>query len=189
MIDIDKLMDEIPFGNTEFQIRNFTDSSLNENDLPGRKLRYHLLQYRTKKHGLAESKIRFKKALNKIDHFSEKSNSASNEYKKRKYLLKVEMEKAKIEQYQGLIKDSEREIQIHLEEIEKIGFLTRDQFEQNEYDYWKDRLIQEAKCQIISVGTIQEGTIKALDNIGIRIRRNGNQLLFPSEIENKLLDY
>lgn len=165
-----EIMDAVPFGNSKFQIEQMiipTESiertyrmicvnahakytALKEADFRRRKLEIEL------------RKARYEYANFKMTEGFEKDLKAVD-IEEGEYKLWIE---------EKLIKDAVIELEIYLGWLEKIikdrgGMMTREQFDASEPEYWKRRAIRQSERAMISSGTIDEGNIELLQQIGI----------------------
>lgn len=181
----DKLKN-VPFGDSIFQIVNFISNEYT----PERSYRKILLQLDKKNKAMMECKFRRKRREIDILEIEKKLQNA-NEFEK----MRLEIDKEEAEYYLEseikLIEDCIIEIKTYEKLLEQFPDFSRNDFEKSEYGYWKKRLIKDAECQINSMGTVSEGTIKALGQIGIKgIQKNdqGNLIIFEDK-EFKINDY
>lgn len=177
-----ELMDNVPFGNSSFQILNFT-----ENQTPERQYRNILLQLHQKINALKECEFKRKRINIDIQEIKNKLKIAEG-FEKERLEIDIEEKEYHLKSQEKLIKDAMIEINIYNEVLEKLPKFTREEFENAELGYWKDRLENDAKKELISTGTISVGTQQALEKIGINIKKNNqNQLCFEYSEKIKLL--
>ena len=181
---IENMMKEIPFGNSEFQMRQFTAGM----EPPERRVRYHLLQLRTKNRALKEVEVNLSRLINDIEELKEIKNIESNKFEKRRHEIDIKDKQNQINDIEILIQDTLSECKFHYNELEILPEFSREDFEKGELNYWQKRLLNDAKYQLISSGTINHDTIRSLDNTGIQIRRDGQgQMILPDEFKKVFL--
>lgn len=171
-------MINIPFGNSEYQIKTFT-----ENLTPERKYRFCLLQIDQKERALKECQFRRKKIEIDIEEINETILSNTNKFEVKKLKIDLEEKLFNLDCEIKLIEDAIIEIQIYKKMIEGMSF-TREEFENSEQIYWKKRLINDARKELLSTGTISVGTITSLEQVGVQIKRNGNYIEITMEDNN-----
>ena len=78
-----------------------------------------------------------------------------------------------------MIEDAMIEMNCYQQHLDKLPVLTRDEFEEKEYQYWKNRLEDDAKKELLQYGTVTVATAKQLESMGVKIGKNENkQLVF-----------
>lgn len=163
----------IPLGNSLFQIQNFIVIGP-----PERKLRTCILQLRQKETALKECQFRRRKLEIDKQEKLEKLKTASG-YSKKRLEIALERIEFHMENERELIADCLVEIQTYKTIMKDLPEITRQQFEDAEYDYWKERLLKDAQHEFISMGTVTKGTIDALEQMGIFVKRNKeNQITY-----------
>ena len=188
---IDEKFKNVPFGNSVFQIQNFIANQ----DTPQRSYRHVLLQLDAKIKAMKECSFRRRRKEIDIKEIEEKLKIAEGYVKER---LEIDLEEA---QYQmeaeiKLIEDAAIEIAAYEKILEKLGDFTREEFEQAERGYWEVRLLKNAQKEISTRGTVDIGTLNALEQIGVKIERGSDGLhritgnisskhLLSSEIKNQ----
>jgi hypothetical protein len=163
---IKKLLEDAPsFGNSEFQIKAFALGQ--HNGHRSRTYRQALLDLNDKYRSLMHSKFNKKKQVINIKKKIREIELETDELNKE--MLKVELEESKflLSVDEKIIKDCIRDCTIFLEEIEKIKPVTSDEYEKEELEYWKTRLIQDAQLEVLQTGSIGKGTSKSLISIGV----------------------
>lgn len=159
---------EIPLGNSIFQIQNFIVTGT-----PERKLRTCLLQLRQKETALKECVFRRRRYEIELKELNEKLLKATS-YEAAKVQIDIEELNYKLDSEIELINDCVIEIAVYRRLMEDLPNATRLDFENAEYEYWKERLLTDARHEMTSAGTVSKGTIESLENMGIRVGRDAN---------------
>lgn len=169
----------VPLGDSSFQIQNFIAVGT-----PERKFRTCSLQLRKKQQALKECEFRRKRKLIDIEEIELKLKKAKGFEKRR---LEIDLEEAQygLESEVELIEDCIFEIKLYERILEDLPQVTRKDFEEAEYDYWKERLLRDAKHELASLGTVSKGTIDALEQIGIVVNRDNVGKLMFNEVKTK----
>ncbi len=169
----------VPLGDSSFQIQNFIAVGT-----PERKYRTCFLQLRKKQQALKECEFRRKRKTIDIEEIEKKLKTAKGFQKRR---LEIDLEEAEygLESEIELIEDCIFEIKLYERILEDLPQVTRKDFEEAEYDYWKDRLLRDAKHEFASIGTVSKGTIDALEQVGINVNRNDKGQIIFNEIKSK----
>lgn len=164
---------EIPLGNSIFQIQNFIATGP-----PERKLRACILQLRQKEIALKECIFHRRRFEIDIAEIKEKLLTTIG-YDKERLQIDLEEKEFGLSNEIDLIADCIVEIATYRKIIEDLPKVTRSDFENAEYSYWKERLLRDAKHEITSSGSISKGTIDALEQMGIEVGRNeSNQIVY-----------
>ena len=174
----------VPFGNSAFQILNFTAGK----ETPQRRYRHCLLQLNQKLNTLKECEFRRKRHDVDILEIKEKLKSVEKFDKQR---LEIDLE----EKYYyldieiKLIEDCFIEIAIYKQMLETLPNFSREEFEEAEQEYWEKRLTNDARREIIASGTIAPQTIEALENIGLIIGKNDKgQIIYEKKKQIKEIE-
>jgi len=173
---------EIPLGNSVFQIQNFIAVGP-----PERKLRACILQLRQKETALKECTFRRRRL--EIDIAELKENILiTTGYERERLQINLEEKEFGLHSELELISDCVVEIAVYRKIIEGLPKVNRVDFENAEYEYWKERLLKDAKHEITSCGSVSKGTIDALDQMGIDVGRNeNNQIAYNIKQHNKTI--
>lgn len=166
-MDIKNRMQEIPFGNSVFQIAQFI---LNQ-ESPERAYRAALINYDAKMKALKESEFRRKRKDIDLREIDEKLLKAEGFDKERLLIDKEEAEYGLNEELK-LIHDCEVEIEAYKKVIEALPAYSREDFEKSELAYWKTRLLKQAQLEIKSTGFITYGVLDSLFKIGLQVSKN-----------------
>lgn len=186
---MDKIIEQfnnVPFGKagSAFQI----SMEINKHNTDSRKYRHILLQMRQKICALKECEFRRKRIKIDIEEIDDNLKNAKNFEKKR---LEIDKEEKlfNLKMEEKLIEDALIEINCYKLHLEKIPEITREEFERNEYKYWKTRLEDDAKKELLQYGTVTVATSKQLESMGIQIAKNQNkQLMFVYKDNKKQIE-
>lgn len=157
-----------PLGNTKFQTEFF---AVNHRGT-GRTIRQTILELRSRstalnharcQRGRMEIEIRAKKrAIAKL----EREGYTSPNDKIRKIEIDIEEKEYQLSDQMLLINDAVFKVQELIDILARLPLKTRAQIEEEEKDYWRNRILLEAKLQILERGTIQAGTADTLMRLG-----------------------
>jgi len=162
---------ETPFGNSMFQITNFTAGQ----ETPERRYRHCSLQLHQKNKALKECEFRRRRTeidLEEIKEDLENNKHSYNKFEMERKEIDVEEKEYQLDNDIKMIKDCLFEIKVYKNILKTLPVFTREEFEKAEYRYWETRLINDAKKEIVSTNTVSTGTISSLENIGINITRD-----------------
>jgi len=162
----------IPLGDSIFQIQHFILKDLP----PGRQIRTCQLQLRKKLQAMEE--YSFNRRLLEINRLEiiEKLEGVNGYEKDR---LQVELDKLNyaLNSEQNLIEDCLTEIAVYESVLNSLPEMSREEFEIEERSYWTKRLLNDARREFLSMGTVSVGTLTSLENIGIEVKRDEQGLL------------
>ncbi len=168
---INNLSKEIPFGNSQFQIKNFVLGKLMS---PSRKYRAILLNMNSLMQKLKHSYFEFKRQEIDIKELEYKNSLKEiNEFDKGRNEITIEEKIDGREHWSKLIKDSIIELECYNETLEKLPEINRDEFENGEYEYYQKELnkqvlgITGAKESLLAMG--EELTPAKLNQIKLEI--------------------
>ena len=164
---------DIPYGNSDFQIVNFIVNEIT----PERALRSCLLNLRQKAIALKESQIRLKRYIIDIDETKEKLAKIENKFEKQRLEVLIEEKTFYLMMEEKLVKDCIREYEVLLACFNKLPKITREEFENKERDYWFNRLRNNAINELKTGGRIEKGTLESLNKMGINISHEQNKSL------------
>lgn len=182
--DLEEKMECVPFGQSAFQILNFIAG---KEKTPERQYRTILLQMSEKLKALKSTEFARKKTEIDIEELKEKLNSAEGFDKKRK-IVEIEEKEWELKNQVKLINDAIEELNVYYSVYEKLPKdITRESFEKAEHAYWANRLIADAEAQLFSIGSIEQGTLQSLNQIGINVKRNKETNSIQYEIPKQLL--
>lgn len=176
-------LDAVPFGNSAFQIA----MEINKNTGDARKYRHILLQLSQKERALKECDFRRKRIKIDIDEIIEKQKEATG-FTFNRLAIDLEEKMYQLDSEEKVIKDALLEVAIYKKHIEKLPMITRNEFEAQEYDYWKGRLLSDARREELQCGSVTAGTSAALESIGILVGRDETGKLVCATDEKKFLE-
>jgi hypothetical protein len=180
-VDIFKKMRNVPFGQSQYQLTNF-----NEKERPERQYRHLLLQLDKKYRALKECEFRRKRIDIDIEEIHEKLKTETG-FSKARLEIDLEEKEYQLESEKKLIEDALIEVATLQDALNKLPDFTREQFEQAERGYWRERLLGDARREQISIGTVTAGTLAALEQTGLIVGRNANGQLAYEEAKNDIL--
>ena len=157
----------VPFGNSVFQIMNFTAGK----ETPQRRYRHCLLQLSQKLNVLKECELRRKRIDIDIAELEENILKTKGFDKQR---LKIDLEEKlfHLDNELKLIEDCAIEVNTYKHILNDLPEFTREEFELGEPKYWEARLLGDAKQEMLSTGSVNVQTISSLENMGISMNRN-----------------
>ena len=164
--ELQQLMKEVPFGNSAYQATHF-----NEKETPERKYRHCLLQVDRKIKALKECEFRRRRIDIDVLEIKEKLTSATG-FEKDKLLIDLEEKEYNLESEIKLIEDAAIELCIYEKLLTDLPKFTREQFELSESEYWKQKLLNDARLEQLSTGTVSVGTLASLEATGLKFGRN-----------------
>jgi hypothetical protein len=167
MINIDDKMKQVPFGNSAFQIANF----IAQQETPERAYRNILLQLDAKRTAMKECEFRRRRREIDIAE-NEKMMITAIDYEKERCQVNIDEAKFYLDKEIKLIEDCIIEIKVYESLLEKLPAYSREDFENGELEYWKARLLGNAKREILSNNTISSGVLESLEKIGCVIARD-----------------
>jgi hypothetical protein len=169
------LMENVPFGNSQFQIEAFIAGE----ETPERTYRTVLLQLNEKLNALQECKFRRKRLEIDMTELEEKIASSKNKFEVERAKVDLEEKQWRLDNEVKLINDCGFEIEKYQEILDKLPKFTREEFDAGEHRYWQNRLLDDAKRQHIALGYVDAQTIKSLQQVGVGIGKDEkNQLMF-----------
>lgn len=165
--ELKKQMREVPFGNSLYQIENFTAGK----ETPERRKRNLLLQIDKKLQALSECNFRRRKYEIDIAEINEKLQTETG-FAKERLLIDKEEKEEQLDNELKLIEDAMIELTAMDNMVAMLPKINREQFEANEKKYWRARLLGDARREYTSTGTISVGTITSLEETGLVVGRN-----------------
>lgn len=174
--EIKKMMWDIPFGNTRFQIQNFLREYT-----PERQLRMILLQMNEKITSLEKYKLNRQRIELDLEEIEEKIAKAEGRDRKR---LEIDLVEKQMDHQASmkLVNDTVAEVQTYdtlLREVQTaVGEVSRDSFEKAEQKYWEMRLLDDARTNLTGNGSIDRGTLQSLQKIGLTAVRGHDGITF-----------
>jgi len=172
-----KALDSVPFGNSEFQLVHFVAQHL----MDARSYRQVLLELFERAKALHHNgclkdrsivNIRMKKRqiADKKFILSEETDS-KEQYKLEDEieLLEIDVREAQfdLKGQEKLFDDAMRSVETLLKVLARLPACTREQFEAQEPLYWRERLLLQAKQEIMQSGSISAGCLDSLFRIGL----------------------
>lgn len=158
---------DVPFGNSVFQITNFTDGK----ETPERRYRHLLLQLHSKQRALKECEFRRRRADIDIAEITEKLDTATS-FEKQRLEIDLEEKEEQLEAEIKFIEDCLIEVHAYKTMLKDFPAFTRQEFEAGEQGYWEQRLLGDARREFIASGTVSPGVQSSLENIGILVGKN-----------------
>lgn len=175
-------MRQVPFGNSVYQITRF-----NKKETPERYYRHLLLQLSQKLMALKECEFRRRRLDVDLAEINEKLSTATG-FEKERLLIDREEKEYLLESENKMIEDALVEIATFEKALSVLPKFTREQFEQAEHGYWRQRLLNDAKREFLATGTISVGTLSSLEATGLQIGRNKEgQISYTEAKDNDLL--
>lgn len=181
--ELKKQMREVPFGNSLYQIENFTAGK----ETPERRRRNLLLQIDKKIQALSECSFRRRRCEVDIAEINEKIQTATG-FPKERLLIDKEEKESQLDSELKLIEDAMIELTAMDKMLATLPEINREQFEANEKKYWRARLLSDARREYISTGTISVGTITSLEETGLVVGRNETGKIIYTENNEGLLE-
>lgn len=173
----------VPFGNSVYQIQNFTAGK----ETPERRYRNCLLQIDQKQRALKECEFRRKRLDIDIAEIKEKMLGAEK-FEKQRLEIDLEEKQFGLDYEIKLIEDCIIEIAAYKAILKDLPEFTREDFEQAEQEYWEKRLLNDARREVTSTGTVSPQTIESLENIGFNIGRNKEgQIIYARKNKDDIL--
>lgn len=159
----------VPFGNSVFQIMNFTAGK----ETPQRRYRHCLLQLNQKMKALKECEYRRRRMDIDIREIEAKMASASG-FDLERLVIDLEEKYYSLEAEIKLIEDAGIEVRAYQHVLKNLPEFTREEFEIAEPKYWEARLLGDAKKEMLSTGSVSVGTIASLEGAGVTIGKSPN---------------
>jgi hypothetical protein len=171
------LVEEIPFGNSDFQNRLvIVDNELS----PHRAYRHAALRVIDRLKALNECYYNLRIQEIEIKKLERKLEAEKDPLEKELIQIEIERKKSEIPYIRKLVKDAIREISVLYPVLEKIGKMTREEFESCEKSYFKKKLSNLLNGKNDTVLSLETILGKDPDLYSL-ILENGKQLL---EFEN-----
>lgn len=160
-------MRNVPFNNSVFQILQFSRGQ----ETPERTYRNCLLQLNQKLNALQECKFRRERTDIDIEEIEEELKTADG-FKRKRLEIDLREKQFQIENEKKLIEDAIIEVNTFRYILKSLPEFTREEFERAEPKYWKEKLLADARHEIVSSGYIGKDTINSLEQIGIDVGKN-----------------
>lgn len=185
--ELREAMENVPFGNSQFQIEKF----ILDEPSPERQYRKALLQINQKLAALDECKFRRQRLEIDLEEIDDRIAKSKNKFEKQRLKIDKEEKELQLTKEVKLINDAIIEVETYYKVYSSLPKFTRKQFELSEYVYWERRLIADAERELLTTGRIDLGTLKSLNQINITpVRTEVGQIEFrktePMLIEEKL---
>jgi hypothetical protein len=121
-----------------------------------------------------------------LAEINEKLSTATS-FEKERLLIDLEEKEYRLESEKKLIEDAIIEVAALEKALSLLPEFTREQFEQAEHFYWRQRLLNDARREQLSTGTVSVGTISSLEATGLKFGRTEQGQLAYEEEQNDLL--
>lgn len=164
-----KQMENVPFGNSVFQNLHFGGGQ----ESPARLYRNALLQLNQKLNVLQECKFRRERSEIDIEEIEHKLKTSEG-FDRRRLEIDLREKRFQLDNELKLIDDIFVEVNTFKYILGTLPEFTREEFEAEEREYWKERLTSDARREIISGGHVGKGTVHSLEQIGIEVGRNAD---------------
>lgn len=184
-IDVDALlkeMDNVPFGNSRFQIDHFTDGQ----ETPERRYRHVLLQLRQKISALKTCEFGRRRLNTDIEEIQEKLKAVVGKHQIARLEVDLDEKQWQLREQGTLIKDAMVEVDGYVAMLANLPKPSRKQFEAAEPGHWRKRLVVDAKNQMVATGHVDPGTLKALGQVGMKMAITADKQICFVEDRKKL---
>ena len=183
--ELEKEMLNVPFGNSAFQNQNFGV----QHNSDARKYRHCLLQIDQKLRALKTCEFRRRRLEIDLEEIKYKLNTEDlSTFDRRRLEIDFEEKEYGLNTEIKLIEDALIELHTYDVMLSKLPKITREEFENSEQKYWTTRLLESARHEIVSNGTVSVGILESLEQIGLKVGRNdGAQIIYQSEPINNLI--
>jgi hypothetical protein len=179
------LVDGPTFGQSKIQIEKFVVGS---HCTSARQYRQLLLYFSEKYTALKKARIRRKKISAELNIIRKEIETLQDQDLRTIQECAYEDMELDLKNEEKLIVDAIAECNFLYTLIESIPKATAEEFEKQELEYWSKRLSGEAQLQLMDRGSIDQGTQKALVDIGINpIEATLKLRLTNEEVAKKLL--
>lgn len=174
---------EIPFGNSAFQIVNFVKDQHGD----ARAYRSILLNIADKQKAMNECRFKRRRIEIDIREIEEKLKTATG-FEKERLEIDIEEKTYYLEEEVKLIEDCIAEIVVYQKLLEKYKDFTREEFEKEELTYWLKRLFKMALLEMKANGSVSVGTLQSLDDMGYEIIHNKKKGLIHLVQQKQITD-
>lgn len=166
--DIKLKMQNVPFGQSQFQIVNFGCGHETET----RNYRHALLQLDAKIKAMKECEFRrARKEIDKEEKTEKLNNVNISDYEKRRLEIDIQEIDFYLNEENKLIKDCVIEIMTYINVLDSLPDFSREDFEKQEKIYWQRRMMMDAQAQIECANTVDKETLKMLEKTGIKLSK------------------
>lgn len=162
-------MNDIPFGNSDFQIINFIAREYT----PERAVRKVLLQLDKKLAALKAHEFANRRRELDVKEKEEQLKKAKGTKRKR-LLIDIEEIRYNQEREEKLRLDCLHEIELYNGILAKLPKTDRESFEKAEITYWERRLLADARREYIAGGRVNKDTLESLERIGLKLVKDEN---------------
>jgi hypothetical protein len=172
------LVEEVPFGNSDFQNRlAIVDGELS----PHRAYRHAALRIIDRLKALNECYYDLRVRAVEIKKLERKLETETDPLERELIQIEIDRKKSEIPYIRKLVKDAIREVEVLYPVLEKIGKMTREEFESCEKDHFKKKLLNLLNGKNDAVLSLE--AISQEKDLYDLILQNGKQLLKPEEPE------
>lgn len=178
-----ELIRNVPCGNSAFQNQKFVSGE--ETDT--RKYRTILLQMKKKIDALKNYQFSHRKYKIEREMMQNKIKAMVFPWQRNKRkLLQIELDKNEWEMatVSNLVEDAMIEVNTYENLLSQLPEFNREQFENGEQVYWETRLIEDSKREQLQYKSIDKGTNKALNQIGVGLSSNNGQINYIFNKDN-----
>lgn len=176
--DLWDFFESVPLGNSDFQIREFVLSHCKN----GRQYRQIVLQVKEDAINIKKERVERKKeeaeaTKKQIEIKRLKARLAEEKDNDERDIMQagidileseVELLWVNLKNRDALVKDAMRRIQVTIDCLKETGMYKREEFEAEEHEYWKTRLLREADTEMLQSGSVSKGVLQSLDKIGLK---------------------
>lgn len=170
------------FGQSRLQWSAF---NVNKHESLGRSYRQVLLEINQKLSALKLCRITRKKLDAEIAVLQNSLRWTVFKHKRTIIKCDIESKQLSLEGQEKMIVDCINELNYLWSEFEKMPKISREEFEAQEFEYWKKRFITDAQLQLAARGTVDEGTARSLLDIGL----NPVQVILELKQANKAIEH
>lgn len=181
---LQKMMRNVPFGMSVFQIEHFNRGQ----ETPERLYRNCLLQLSQKIRVLKECEYRRKRYEIDLDEINDKLKQASG-FEKRRLEIDRDEKIFNLDEEIKLIEDCYIECRTYEDILNQLPEFSREQFEEAEGEYWEKKLLNDMRLEVLSTGHVDKGTTEALEKLDITVGRNENgQIAYVKDRASKFIE-
>lgn len=152
------------FGQSFFQTGNFV---INKHQSAGRSYRQVLMEINTRVTALKKAEVSVKRINAEINKLNKKLNNCSDIDEKTIIECDIEDKQIDLSNQEKLVNDSIAECNYLYEIFKQMPKMSHEEFEKEEQNYWKNRLLLDAELSVLASGKIDTGTAAALVQIGV----------------------
>lgn len=152
------------FGQSFYQTGNFV---INKHQSTGRSYRQVLMEINSRVTALKKAEVSVKRINAEISKLNKKASSCADVDEKTIIQCDIEDKQIDLMNQQKLVSDSIAECNYLYEIFKQMPKMSHEDFEKQEGEYWKNRLLLDAELSVLSSGKIDTGTAAALVQIGV----------------------